>query len=211
MRCRDRCLLRLGPAVQRLRSPPAPWSGQIEQIPPLAAAAPTKPTFDHPPRLLSRAFERAGRIAPPAWRRRPFPPACSLVAGPMPSWIAIAVQAPLGPRPMGCWPMSLLQGAANDLTPSRPPLYRDARRRAHTEKKKRRRGPLFFDLEPSSATSEREESPRGRGHISILPMPAGQPDPGATPISNRTQSSLPGRFASPPLTLQRRRPCVATG
>uniref|UniRef100_A0A8I7BJ17 Uncharacterized protein n=1 Tax=Hordeum vulgare subsp. vulgare TaxID=112509 RepID=A0A8I7BJ17_HORVV len=74
--------------------------------------------------------------------------------------------------------------------------------------------PVLRFVEPPDAQQEQrpgEESPRGRGHISILPRPAGQPDPGAPPISNRAQSSRPGRFASPPLTLQRRRPCVATG
>ncbi|KAI4968179.1 hypothetical protein ZWY2020_005291 [Hordeum vulgare] len=87
--CRDRCLLRLGPAEQRVRSaaaPPAPRSGQKEPHPSFAAPAPPKTVLDQPPWLLLRAFEeRAGRAS--------SPPASLAEATPSP----LASSDPVGP------------------------------------------------------------------------------------------------------------------
>lgn len=68
---------------------------------------------------------------------------------------------------------------------------------------------LSMDAQPQQGPGM--DSPRGHGHISILPRPACQPDSGPCPVSARAQPPMPGRFASPPITLQRRRPCEATG
>ncbi|KAI4971008.1 hypothetical protein ZWY2020_001922 [Hordeum vulgare] len=103
MPCRDRCLLRLGPAEQRVRSPPAPRSGQIEPIPSLAAATPTKAPFDQPRQFRCQEERRDASPPSPPRRRRSSLPA-RFEAGPAAVVTTITAPAPLdadGTEPSG--------------------------------------------------------------------------------------------------------------
>ncbi|KAE8797090.1 conserved oligomeric Golgi complex subunit 3 [Hordeum vulgare] len=209
MPCRDRCLLRLGPAEQRVRSPPAPRSGQIEPIPSLAAATPTKAPFDQPPRLFSRAFEeRAGRASPaPASLADAAPslPACSMEAGP--AAVVTTITAPATLDAAGTEPSGLVADAAVAGTLAEDPLPAGATPApayAHTAggTPTPDGSPVVRSVVPLDAQQQQGpgvDPPRGRGHISILSRPTCQPDPGAFPISNRTQPSMPGYVENNPL------------
>ncbi|KAI5001154.1 hypothetical protein ZWY2020_011113 [Hordeum vulgare] len=210
MPCRDRCQLHLGPAKQRVRSvasaPPAPRSGQKEPHPSFAAPAPPKTLLDQPPRLHTRAFkERVGRASSPPARiaeATPSPLASFVAVGPAADMAAVSAPEPSDADANE--PTGVVADAAVD-----GPVVEDSLVTGATPEDTHTIGEVpMLDGSPavgsvqSMNTQPRQGPgvglPRDRGHISILPRSACQPDPEPCPVITRAQTLMPGRFASPP-------------